>query len=175
MKPYPAADMPLGKSIPWSFGTRFPSPRNSVLLRNVYRPTRWSRLNDSPLRQAGVLATIVILACPPSIAAPEGNALETFDAFLAASAPANPTYRTDIRRSADPEHVTGGRMSAVSPLIGPFTYRPKTYAELTRSERIEMLRDGRFHDFLIRRSSSFVVSAETMLTPDSIDIRLNPQ
>ena len=123
--------------------------------------------------RAWIFAALATFTCPQLIAAPGETALQIFDAFLAAAAPADPDYRTDIRRSGEPSHPSEGRLTGVSPLVGPFTYRPKTYAELTRSERIELLRDGRLHDFLLHRSRSFVVTAEEMLCPDTLDIRLN--
>ena len=113
---------------------------------------------------AAVLASATLIsALKAATAAPTENALEALNLFLAESAPTTLAYRTDLQRKAGPEHVAEGRLSGVSPLIGPFTYRAKTYAELTPSERIELLRDGRFHDFLLRRSSRFEINPEDML------------
>ena len=114
----------------------------------------------------------LICAHKSAIGAPAENALEALNLFLAGSAPTTPAYRTDLQRNADPERVPEGRLSGVSAIIGPFTYRPKTYAELTPVERVELLRDGRFHEFLMRRSSRFEINPQDMLKPQPLIIQL---
>lgn len=109
----------------------------------------------------------------PATGAPAENALEVLNLFLADSAPTTPAYRADLQRNADPGHVPEDRLSGVSPLIGPFTYRPKTYAELTPAERVELLRDGRFHEFLLRRSRRFEINPEDMLKAQPLIVQLN--
>jgi hypothetical protein len=79
-----------------------------------------------------------------------GNALNLLNAWLAEAAPAEPAYRADLKAGGDPAGRGPGRLSGVSELLGPFTYRPKTYVELTPSERMELLRDPRFRAFLMR-------------------------
>jgi len=124
---------------------------------------------------AVVILASTALACTPAPAtgAPGGNALETLNHFLSESAASTPAYRADLQRNADPAHVPDGRLSGFSPLIGPFTYRPKTYAELTPPERVELLRDGRFHDYLLRRGRPFQINPEDMLKPQPIVVQLN--
>lgn len=77
------------------------------------------------------------------------TALSLFDSYLAQEAPVEPCYRTDLRAGGDPGHVPPGRFFAVGPMIGPFTYRAKTYGELTVEERAAVLHDPRFRAFLI--------------------------
>lgn len=79
-----------------------------------------------------------------------GNALNLLNAWLAEAAPAEPAYRADLKAGGDPSGKAPGRLSGVSELLGPFTYRPKIYGELTPSERLGLLRDPRFRAFLIR-------------------------
>jgi hypothetical protein len=117
----------------------------------------------------------VALICShrPATGAPPENALDSLNLFLAESAPTTPAYRADLQRNADPEHVPAGRLCGVSSLIGPFTYRPKTYAELTPAERVELLRDGRFHDFLLRRGRRFEIKPEEMLRAQPLVVPLD--
>lgn len=78
-----------------------------------------------------------------------GNALGLFDAWLAQTAAETPAYRADLRAGGDPDAIPPGREFGRSALLGPFTYRPKTYGELTRSERAAVLADPKFRAFLI--------------------------
>jgi hypothetical protein len=78
-----------------------------------------------------------------------GNALGLFDAWLAQAAAETPAYRADLRAGGDPDAIPPGRGFGRSALLGPFTYRPKTYGELTRSERAAVLADPKFRAFLI--------------------------
>jgi hypothetical protein len=110
----------------------------------------------------------------PVRGAPGENALETINQFLAESAATIPAYRADLQRCTDAEPATRGRLAGFSPLIGPFTYRPKKYAELTQIERVELLRDGRFHDYLLKRGRPFPINSEDMLRPLPLVVRLDP-
>jgi hypothetical protein len=77
-------------------------------------------------------------------------ALAVFDAYLAQAARNDPTYRADLRLAGDPPGAGVGRFTAQSAFLGPFTYRPKLYAELTAAERVLLLRDPQFQAFLLR-------------------------
>jgi hypothetical protein len=79
----------------------------------------------------------------------QGNALAVFDAWLAQAAANNIIYRTDFQTGGDPAAIGPGRAFGRSALLGGFTYRPKTYRDLTRSERAAMLADPKFRTFLI--------------------------
>jgi hypothetical protein len=143
-------------------------------------PSRPTQRNHPPCRRirnafaAAAISSASLICTPnPTTGAPPGNALEALNLFLAESAPTTPAYRADLQRDADPEHVPAGRLSGVSPLIGPFTYRPKTYAELTPVERVEILRDGRFHDFLLRRGRRFEIEPKDMLNGQPLAIQLS--
>ena len=61
----------------------------------------------------------------------------------------------EFRRSAggDPARVPAGRVFGLGPIAGPFTYRPKTYAELSRSQRAALLREPRFRRFVAQFAS----------------------
>jgi hypothetical protein len=84
----------------------------------------------------------------PDIAAP-ASALTIFNAYLAQAALSETSYRADLQPCNDVTHVPLGRLLGQGPMIGSFTYRPKIYNELSRSEREAMLRESRFHAFLI--------------------------
>jgi len=81
------------------------------------------------------------------------SALVLFDAYLAEASRVNPLYRTDLRAGGDPAHVLPGRFLGQSPVLGLFTYRPKSYEELTLGERATLLHDPKFHAFLIASRS----------------------
>ena len=93
---------------------------------------------------AAVLATSVRLA-----AQGEGDARGLLDAYLATAAATQPEYRTEVRAGGLPPGGAVGRQSGCGPVLGPFTFRAKMYAELTLGERREMLRDPRLHAFLL--------------------------
>jgi hypothetical protein len=77
-----------------------------------------------------------------------GNALPLLDAWLARAAADNPSYRKDIRRGGSTAGTPPGRCPGVSPVIGPFTYVPKTYSDLVPSERAALIRDPNLRLFL---------------------------
>jgi hypothetical protein len=85
-----------------------------------------------------------------------GPALPLFDAYLAEAAKTVAAYRTDIRLGDDPKDAGAGRRSGESAFLGRFTYRPTTYAELSRSERALLVHDPQFHAYLVslRRPSA---------------------
>jgi hypothetical protein len=82
-------------------------------------------------------------------AADASNAVAIFDAYLAHAARTIPEYRADLRPVGPNESDSSGRLLARGPIIGAFTFRPKTYGELNRTERADMLRDPRFRAFLV--------------------------
>ena len=100
-----------------------------------------------PMLLAAILLSSGLRAASGSPA--QASALTLFDAYLAEAAPTQPIYRTDLRPGGDDAHVPLGRLLGRGPMIGSFTYRPKTYEELSRLERAAMLHDPKFHAFLI--------------------------
>ncbi len=82
-------------------------------------------------------------------AVPPVSALALFDAYLAQAALSTPDYRADLKAGGDPRQVPLGRLFADGPMVGPFTYRPKTYDELTPDQRSVLLHDPKFRSFLI--------------------------
>jgi len=110
----------------------------------------------------------------PVSGAPGENALETINQFLAESAATVPAYRADLQRCLDLERATDGRLTGFSPLIGPFTYRPKKYTELTQIERVGLLRDARFRDYLLKKGRPFPINSEDMLRPQPLVVQLDP-
>jgi hypothetical protein len=100
---------------------------------------------------AALLRPAAALASPTA-----GNAAALIDAFLADAAVQTSAYRTDLRPAADPADAGPGRRFAEGPLAGPFTYRPKTYRELSPEERAEIWRDSALAAFLRRSRTAFV-------------------
>jgi hypothetical protein len=99
----------------------------------------------------------VLLRPAAALAAPAaGNAAALIDAFLADAAVQTSAYRTDLQPAAGPTDAGPGRRFAVGPLAGPFTYRAKTYRELSPQERAEVWRDSAFAAFLRRSRTDFV-------------------
>jgi hypothetical protein len=132
-------------------------------------------LSKETLRMLICVAGMVLALPALGWASPPGeDALTTLNRFLADSAPSTPAYRTELRRGTDPEPASHGRLAGSSPLIGPFTYRAKTYAELTQVERADLLRDGRFHAYLLEKSRTFSIHPEDMLEPQPLIVPLDP-
>ena len=77
-----------------------------------------------------------------------GNASAIFDAYLARAALTTAHYRTDVALVRPNESVPIDRIAAHSPLIGRFSYRPKTYRELAPEERVALLREPELRAFL---------------------------
>jgi hypothetical protein len=107
------------------------------------------------------------------------SALALFDAFLAKEAASNPEYRAGLRPAGDPKGLPAGWYTGRGPILGPFTYRPRTYRELSRAQREAVLRSPRFRAFLAVRKREFFggrrslsIAPESMLTPGPILVAL---
>jgi hypothetical protein len=103
-----------------------------------------------------------------------------FDSYLAQAALINPAFRTDLKADGNPAQVPPGRLLGESPLLGSFTYRPKTFDELTRGERAGLLRDPGFRAFLMAtctqagRADSPVIAAERAGQPPVATFSVEP-
>jgi hypothetical protein len=105
-------------------------------------------LNVSSLWRGGLAA---ILGSASVLAEPlAGNASDLFDAYLASAAARVSDYRADLQPAATPADAGPGRFFAVGPLAGPFTYRAKSYSELTAAQRTALWRDAGFPEYLRR-------------------------
>ena len=71
-----------------------------------------------------------------------------FDAYLARASRTVTAYRAEIRVGDDPGNSGPGRLTGQSAYLGTFTYRPVTYAELSREERAALVHDPQFRAFL---------------------------
>jgi hypothetical protein len=100
------------------------------------------------LRAAGFIAAAALLQAAPETPDNAPNALGVIDGFLEKAAAFNPAYRADLRPGGDPNRLPSGRLLARGAWLGPFTYRAKTYRELTAAERAGLLGDPRFREFL---------------------------
>src|ERR1019366_9458019 len=76
-----------------------------------------------------------------------GNSLALFNSYLAQAAVVTSEYRADLRPGGDPARMPAGRCFGRSPILGSFTYRPKTYDELSLQARAALLREPKFHEF----------------------------
>jgi len=106
-----------------------------------------------PLRLSCGLAALLGPAAAPA-SPPDGNAATLLDAFLAEAAVQTSAYRTDLRPATGPADAGPGRQFAAGPLAGPFTYRPKSYRELSPEERAAIWRDSALAEFLRRRQAA---------------------
>jgi hypothetical protein len=120
---------------------------------------------------AGVAVTLSLTTqAAPNASAP-ASALTLFDAYLAQAAVSQPIYRADLRPAGDAGHVPIGRLLGRGPMLGPFTYRPKTYEELSRPERAAMLHDPKFHAFLVAaREEADAGGDDVQTTGDGVPI-----
>jgi hypothetical protein len=99
------------------------------------------------MRFSTMLALGLACARPALAQASSANALGMLDAYLVQAARTDPTYRADIVVGEAPK-LLPGRFAGYSSFLGPFNYRPKTYGELTASDRAALLRDPALHAFL---------------------------
>jgi len=94
-------------------------------------------------------AGLLLLPFPLRAEARDGNARALLDAYLAQAALEVPAYRADLQAGGGPGRIPPGRLSGVAPLLGPFTYRSRTFGELTRAQRTALLLDPKWRAFLI--------------------------
>jgi hypothetical protein len=125
-------------------------------------------------------AAFLIIACPsPHLRADNpagGNALALLDAYLAQAALDTPAYRADLKAGGARGKVPPGRLLGMAPLLGFFTYRPRTYGELARGERAALLHDPRFHAFLTatREQSARGNAPQAQPHPEMRNISITP-
>ncbi|MGH7996510.1 MAG: hypothetical protein ACREFX_09180 [Opitutaceae bacterium] len=103
------------------------------------------------------LATLLV-----SFAAlPRGpTALAVFDAYLHEAARRVPEYRTDLG-PAGPAPLPSGVEVVASRLAGPVRYRPKTFAELSESDRSILLRSPELRAYM-RAAGRFAPGARVV-------------
>jgi hypothetical protein len=100
-----------------------------------------------------------------------GPARTLFDAYLAQAARTVTAYRTEIRIGEDPKDTGPGRLWGESAYLGRFTYRPVTYAELSRAERARLVHDPQFRAFLERQGRPAAPSS----APADFQVSLSPE
>jgi hypothetical protein len=122
-----------------------------------------------------IIAACAAAAGPLPAASRTGNALSLLDAFVAAEARDRPGLRADVRPGADPQGTPPGRVLAFSAILGPFTYRPRSWAELSPADRAALLRDPGLKPFLAANPGKPVASPSRVLfiTADEM-LRLGP-
>ena len=100
------------------------------------------------MKFAFLLPLVLLSRSAASAADQDHSALTLLNSYLEREARTNPEYRADLRRGGDPARLPPGRLFGRGSLLGPFTYRPQTYAELSRPQRALLLRDPQFRAFV---------------------------
>ncbi len=128
-------------------------------------------------RSRSLLAIVFTAAVTSVAAADTPNAVAVFDAYLAQAARTIPEYRADLRAIGPNDSGSPDRLLARGPIVGVFTFRPKTYSDLTRTERADLLRDPRFRAFLVALRTQVdggprdIAAYPPALLPPSMDAR----
>ncbi len=89
---------------------------------------------------------------PTISAAPRGNMEEVLSAFISQYAKERTEWKRDIQFIADPSAIPPGWQLGMS-RAGYYIFRPKTYGELTDSEKQDVCRDPRLKAWLISSRS----------------------
>jgi hypothetical protein len=100
-----------------------------------------------PWKSCALIASAVCVSGLPAREDP-GNALRILNAWLAQASVGETAYRADLRIEGKPGDCGPGRLPGLSVLLGRFSYRPRTYGELTPMERRELLGSAGFRGFL---------------------------
>lgn len=96
-----------------------------------------------------------------------GNASAIFDAYLARAALTTPQYRADVALTHPGESIPTDRIAARSSLIGRFSYRAKTYRELSPEERATLLREPDLRTFLLTLGATADSSVQKISADDN--------
>lgn len=78
-----------------------------------------------------------------------GDALSVLNAFLATFAKENPAWKTDITLTSDPAHLASGRQLGYSAMVGYYSFLPKTWDQLTDTEKNAVYADPRLKSFIV--------------------------
>jgi hypothetical protein len=122
-----------------------------------------------------IIAACAAAAVPLAAESRAGNALALLDAFVAAAARNRPELRADVRPAAAPAAPPPGRALGFSSILGPFTYRPRRWAELTGADRAALLRDPALGAFLASHAAKPSASPTRAVSISAGDLlRLGP-
>jgi hypothetical protein len=94
---------------------------------------------------------------PPQPTPASGAAVDVLNAFIATFAKEDPRLKTEIVLTNDPSVVPAGKQLGYSRLVGYYSFRPKTWAELSDDERMAVLHDNRLRAFIVslRNTSTY--------------------
>jgi hypothetical protein len=107
--------------------------------------------------------------------APPANALTVLNEYLTQAAADIPAYRADIRAAGGAEDLPPGRLLGFSSILGPFTYRPRRYGELSAPERQALLASAEFRAFLVSRRSADASASSPGAKSSPLEISLSPE
>lgn len=120
-----------------------------------------------------------VAAVPGPAEGGTGNALALLNAYLAQEALTSPEYRADLQPGKGSAEIPAGRFPGCGPFLGPFTYRPKTYGELSPAARAVLLREPKLRAFLVRKRGDpapqgerFSIEPEEMLSARPLAVAL---
>jgi len=96
------------------------------------------------------LLLIATLACAAlANAAGTSDALSVLNTFIATYAKDNPSWKSNIVLLSDPSNVPAGRQLGYSAMIGYYSFEPKTWEDLTDTQKQEIYEDSRLKPFLV--------------------------
>lgn len=96
------------------------------------------------------LLLIATLACAAlANAAGNSDALSVLNTFIATYAKDNPAWKSNLVLLSDPSAVPAGRQLGYSTMIGYYSFEPKTWEDLTDTQKKEIYEDSRLKPFLV--------------------------
>lgn len=95
-----------------------------------------------------------------------GNLVPILNAFLASIAKSHPEFKADIRFWHAGEPITPGYQMGHSAAMGDYTFRPKTWAELSEGERADVLNHPNLKAFIVSVRNARIYPAISAANPD---------
>ena len=98
-----------------------------------------------------------------------GNLEAVLNAFLASIAKDHPEYKADIRLWQAGDPVAPGFQVGQSAALGSYTFRPKTWGELSDAEKTGVLANPRLKSFIVSLRNARLYPAVSAANPDDAD------
>jgi len=111
--------------------------------------------------------TLLVIIAITSSAFGAGNFESIMNAFIATIAKDHPELKTDIRLSSNGAKVPAGHQMGRSAAMDYYTFRPKTWAELSDIQRAEILDHPSLKSFIVSIRNERIYPALSAISPEN--------
>lgn len=122
------------------------------------------------LNRCATVLAIIALTLPSVVRGDGGNLLPLLNAFIASIAKSHPELKADIALLQHGEAIAPGRQLGKSAAMGDYTFRPKTWTELTPGERAALLKHPSLKAFIVSVRNAAIYPAISAANKDAANV-----